>query len=193
MPGSTPTCRVTDATPEVGNTVVSDSEKAVTGIRSSLARTVERLGAANVPDEALAEFVVRKRVLGMARAPVMLPLGRVWPLGVLLLARDGRLFATGKVTRAVPEGYPGYQSPGVEVRRGYRAAAHNGRFVEGDTVNFDTTEIDPGALDADSTPLYLDGPAARVRWNPTHPAQSRALEAYLADRAGLLIEPPGEN
>jgi hypothetical protein len=193
MPGSIPTCRVTDATPGLAITVVSESENPATGIRSSLERTVLRLDAAGVPDEALAEFVVRKRLLGVARAPQMRPLGRVWPLGVLLLARDGRLFATGKVTRAVPEGYPGYQSPGVEVRRGYRAAAHNGRFVEGDTVNFDTVEIVPEELDGASTPLLLDGSAPRVRWNPTHPGQSRALDVYLADRAGLLIEPPGEN
>ena len=193
MPGSTPTCRVTDATPGPAITLVSEFENPATGIRSSLERTVLRLDEAGVADEALAEFVVRKRVLGMARAPVMVPLGRVWPLGVLLLARDGRLFATGKVTRAVPEGYPGYQSPGVEVRRGYRAAAHNGKFAEGDTVNFDTVEIVPEDLDEHSTPLFLDGAAARVRWNPTHPAQSRALDVYLADRAGLLIEPPGEN
>jgi len=172
---------------------VTDFEEAAAGIRSSLERTVLLLDAAGVADEALAEFVLRKRMLGVARAPVMQPLGRVWPLGVLLLARDGRVFATGKVTRAVPEGYPGYQSPGVEVRRGYRAAAHNGRFVEGDTVNFDTAEIDLLALDGSSGPLFLDAGLPRVRWNPTHPAQSRALDVYLADRASLLIDPPGEN
>jgi len=172
---------------------VSESEDPATGIRSMLERTVASLDGAGVADEALADFVVRKRLLGMARAPLMVPRGRVWPLGVLLLARDGRLFATGKVTRAVPEGYPGYQSPGVEVRRGYRAAAHNGRFVEGDTVNFDTAEIVLDDLDGSTGPLFVDGGAPRVRWNPTHPAQSRSLEVYLADRASLLIDPPGEN
>jgi len=172
---------------------VSESEDPATGIRSMLERTVAGLHDAGVADEALADFVVRKRLLGVARAPLMVPRGRVWPLGVLLLARDGRLFATGKVTRAVPEGYPGYQSPGVEVRRGYRAAAHNGRFVEGDTVNFDTAEIVLDDLDGSTGPLFVDDGAPRVRWNPTHPAQSRSLEVYLADRASLLIDPPGEN
>jgi len=193
MPGSTPTCRVTDARPRPAVTIVSDSENAATRIRSSLERAIRALEDAGVADEALADFVVRKRLLGIARAPVMVPRGRVWPLGVLLLSRDGGLHATGKVTRAVPEGYPGYQSPGVEVRRGYRAAAHNGRFVEGDTVNFDTVSIVPEDLGADSSPLFLEGSEARVRWNPTHPGQSRALDVYLADRVGLLIEPPGDN
>jgi len=172
-------------------TDVSDSENAATRIRSSLERAIRALEAADVADEALADFVVRKRLLGVARAPIMVPRGRVWPLGVLLLARDGGLHATGKVTRAVPEGYPGYQSPGVEVRRGYRAAAHNGKFVEGDTVNFDTVAID--LLDLGDGPLFVDGGEARVRWNPTHPAQFRPLDAYLDDRVGLLIEPPGDN
>ena len=160
-------------------------------IRESLARAVQRLESAGVADEALANFVRRKRVLGVERSPVMQPAGRVWPLGVLLLGRDGGLHATGKITRAVPAGYPGYQSPGVELRRGYRAAAHAGRFVEGDTVNFDTEPIDVEALSDSSSPLYLDGGRARVRWNPTHPAQSVALDSYLADRVGLLVDPPG--
>jgi len=168
------------------------SDDAVVGaIRELLARAVERLDAAGVPDEALATFTTPKRVLFVQRKPVMLPVGRVWPLGVLLLGRDGSLHATGKITRAVPAGYPGYQSPGVEVRRGYRAAAHAGRFAEGDTVNFDTEPIEMEALSDTSSPLYLDGGRARVRWNPTHPAQSVALDSYLADRVGLLVDPPG--
>lgn len=163
----------------------------VGGIAALLERAVLRLEAAGVPDEALATFTTPRRVLFVARKPVMLPVGRVWPLGVLLLGRDGSLHATGKITRAVPAGYPGYQSPGVEVRRGYRAAAHAGRFAEGDTVNFDTERIDLRALTETSTPLFVDGGRPRVRWNPTHPAQSVALDSYLADRVGLLVEPPG--
>jgi hypothetical protein len=160
----------------------------IAGIRESLARAVQRLEEAGVADEALATFTTPKRVLFVQRAPVMLPVGRVWPLGVLLLGRDGSLHATGKITRAVPPGYPGYQSPGIEVRRGYRAAAHAGRFAEGDTVNFDTTEIAIDAVDAASSPLFVDGGMARVRWNSTNPTQSRPLDAYLADRVGLLVD-----
>ena len=158
-------------------------------IRASLAGAVERLENAGVADEALADFVRRRRLLGIERAPLMQPVARVWPLGVLLLGRDGSLHATGKITRAVPAGYPGYQSPGLEVRRGYRAAAHAGKFVEGDTVNFDTARIVLDELDADSAPLFVDGDGrARVRWNPANPGQSRDLDAYLADRVGLLVE-----
>ena len=169
---------------------VSD-DAVIEGIRVLLARAVQRLDAAGVPDEALATYTTPRRVLFVARKPVMLPVGRVWPLGVLLLGRDGSLHATGKITRAVPAGYPGYPSPGVEVRRGYRAAAHAGRFVEGDTVNFDAVPIELGALSESSTPLFLDGGRPRVRWNPTHPAQAVALDSYLADRVALLVEPPG--
>ena len=170
---------------------VSDEDAVTDDVRALVARAVSRLDEAGVPDEALARFTTPKRVLFVPRKPVMLPVGRVWPLGVLLLGRDGSLHATGKITRAVPAGYPGYQSPGVEVRRGYRAAAHAGRFAEGDTVNFDTVPIDPAALSESTTPLFVDGGRPRVRWNPTHPAQSVALDSYLADRVGLLLDPPG--
>jgi hypothetical protein len=170
---------------------VTDGDGVVADIRESLAHAVRRLEDAGVADEALATFTTPKRILFVQRAPVMLPVGRVWPLGVLLLGRDGSLHATGTVTRAVPPGYPGYQSPGVEVRRGYRAAAHAGRFEAGDTVNFDTAEIAIDAVDDASSPLFVDAGVARVRWNPTHPSQSRPLDAYLADRVGLLVEPPG--
>jgi hypothetical protein len=170
---------------------MTDQPAVAARIRSSLGRAVGQLEAAGVADEALAVFTIPKRILFVQRAPVMLPLGRVWPLGVLLLGRDGSLHATGTITRAVPPGYPGYQSPGVEVRRGYRAAAHAGRFVEGDTVNFDTTEILIDEVDDASTPLFVDGDGARVRWNRTNPSLSRPLDAYLADRVGLLVDPPG--
>jgi hypothetical protein len=170
---------------------MTDQPAVAARIRSSLERAVGQLETAGVADEALAVFTIPKRILFVQRAPVMLPLGRVWPLGVLLLGRDGSLHATGTITRAVPPGYPGYQSPGVEVRRGYRAAAHAGRFVEGDTVNFDTTEILIDEVDDASTPLFVDGDVARVRWNRTNPSLSRPLDAYLADRVGLLVDPPG--
>jgi hypothetical protein len=162
----------------------------VESARASIARAVAALDAAGVADEALADLVQPRKVLFVARQPVMVPRGRVWPLGVLLLDRDGGLYATGTITRAVPAGYPGYQSPGLEVRRGYRAAAHAGKFVEGDTVNFDTAAIDLERLDATSAPLLIDDGRVLVRWNATFPGQTRPLDAYLADRVGLLVDPP---
>jgi hypothetical protein len=170
---------------------VTDHADAIAAIRASLARAVQTLDDAGVPDEALATFSTPKRVLFIRRSPVMTPVGRVWPLGVLLLGRDGALHAVGKITRAVPAGYPGYQSPGLEVRRGYRAAAHAGRFAEGDTVNFDTEPIDLDGLDATSAPLLLGDDGPRVRWNVAQPSLSRPLASYLADRVGLLVDPPG--
>ena len=164
---------------------------AVDDARELIARAVATLEAAGVPDEALADYVTPKRLLFVNRAPVMVPRGRVWPLGVLLLDRDGGLHATGTITRAVPAGYPGYQSPGVEVRRGYRAAAFKADFAEGDTVNFDTTVIDLDLLDASSAPLLVDGGRVLVRWNATFPSQTRGLDVYLADRVSLLVDPPG--
>jgi hypothetical protein len=167
------------------------AETPIDAARESIARAVATLDAAGVPDEALADYVTPRRVLFVTRAPVLVPRGRVWPLGVLLLGRDGGLHATGTITRAVPAGYPGYQSPGVEVRRGYRAAAFKGDFAEGDTVNFDTTAIDLDRLDAASAPLLVDDGRVLVRWNATFPTQTRGLDVYLDDRVSLLVDPPG--
>ena len=41
------------------------------------------------------------RILGLTRPAVIMPAGRAWRLGVLLIDRDGRLYATGEVTRAI--------------------------------------------------------------------------------------------
>ena len=46
------------------------------------------------PREALGEFVTSRRLLGLGRAPRIVPVGEAWHLGVLLLTDDGVL-ATG--------------------------------------------------------------------------------------------------
>ncbi|MFB2583509.1 hypothetical protein [Herbiconiux liukaitaii] len=168
-------------------------------VREVLLQTVELLRESGARSEALAEFVQRKAILGIARSPVMVPKGRVWRLGVLLLDEDGGLHTVGTVTRAVDPGRVTNQSERAEIRRDHRRAAFHAKFAEGDTVNFDTT---PVPLDAAS--IMGSGPGAGermlalgddgtvlVRWNLQAGSTGYApLESYLRERAELLTAPP---
>jgi hypothetical protein len=162
-------------------------------LHALLAEVVGRLEESGARTEARASFESRRSILGIRRGPVMVPLGRVWRLGVLLLDADGRLFETGSVTRAIEPGRVTNQSPRAEERRDYRRAAFNGRFDEGDTVNYDTTPIDlsADALRASAGTVQLRGDTVMVRWN-TLPGDAALtpLGPYLRERAELLTAPP---
>ncbi|MET0976423.1 MAG: hypothetical protein ABWX82_12200 [Leifsonia sp.] len=165
----------------------------VAGIRAVLTDAAGRLAAAGARDEALAEFVPARRVLLVTRRAVMVPLGRVWRLGVLLLDRAGNPYQEGLTTRAVAPGRTQYQSESAEVRRAYRDAAFRGRFPEGETVNFDASpiELDAPGLRSSRGVLFVRGDDAVVRWSATVGDDAAIpLDAYLADRVDLLIHPP---
>lgn len=170
----------------------AEDERSVAEIRTLLDRAVERLSAAGARDEALAEWIDEHRVMLIMRPPVLRSLGRVWRLGVFLLGVDGTLYETGLTTRALEPGRPAYQSQSAEQRRAYRAAASRGRFVRGETVNFDAVPIalDAGALSGSSGRLFLDDARALVRWSSTG-ADAVDFASYLADRVELLADPPG--
>ena len=168
-------------------------DRAVAAIRESLERARARLVDAAARDEALAQFVPSRRVMLITREATMVPVARVWRLGVLLLGTAEGLWATGSITRVLEPGRPAYQSESAERRRGYRAAAVRGHFPKGETVNFDARpiELEAAALATSRGPLVLDGDRALVRWNAVvDPASSLPLDEYLDDRVGLLVHPP---
>ncbi|WIB76681.1 hypothetical protein DEJ28_13610 [Curtobacterium sp. MCPF17_002] len=162
--------------------------------RSLLDDAARTLRAANVADEALGEYVEPKAVLGIRREPTIRSLGRVWRVGALLIGATvetgGQVWATGRITRVTEAGRSQFVSVSAEVRRAYRAAAAKGHFEPGDTVNHGATPIplDESLVGADGA-LFVEGDIPLVRWSP---AASTAvpLEAYLADRVGLLVDPP---
>ena len=165
----------------------------IAAVRESLERARARLREANARDEALAEFVPARRVMLITREPTMVPVARVWRLGVLLLGTTDGLWATGSITRSLEPGRPAFQSESAEQRRGYRAAAFRGRFPKGETVNFDARpiELDAAALAASAGPLVLDAGRALVLWNAALGRESALpLDEYLDDRVGLLVHPP---
>jgi len=193
-PGREP-ARDTGSDPGVGrNADLSVDEQLAAGIRHALDRAVESLTAAGARDEALATYVAPHKVLFFTKDAALATAGRVWRLGVFLLGRDGTLYATGTTTRAVEPGRAGYQSESAEERRAYRAAALRGRFAKGETVNFDAPVIatDAQSLGESAGPLFLRDGRALVRWNIAV-ADELAIDfdAYLAERVGLLVDPPG--
>ncbi|GAA3336663.1 hypothetical protein GCM10017714_34900 [Curtobacterium pusillum] len=162
--------------------------------RSLLDDAARTLRTAGVPDEALGEYVEPKAVLGIRREPTMRSLGRVWRVGALLvgssLETGGRVWATGLITRVTEPGRSQFVSVSAEVRRAYRAAAQKGHFEPGDTVNHGATPIPlDGTLVGSDGVLFVEDDAPLVRWSPAAGA-AVPLEAYLADRVGLLVDPP---
>lgn len=168
-------------------------------VRALLARAADRLAAGGARDEALAEYVAARKVLGFTRPPVLRPVTRGWRLGALLLGRDRTLYATGVIIRAGEAGVRNYQSQSAEDRRDLRAAALRGKFAPGETVNHGWAVLDTDALtrpttttitSADVVFLASDG-TVRVRWNAAlGDGASRELGAYLDERVGLLVDPP---
>lgn len=152
-----------------------------------LAATVaelERIGAA---DEALGELREGRGVGRLRGQPKLVPVGRAWRLGVVLLDRAGRLYATGEITRAIePQVAVTNRSAAAELKREYRRAAVRGPFPTGETINheFAALDLSPDALRESSGLLSLTGDGAvLVRL----PSGSRIpLENYLADRVALF-------
>ncbi|WP_022892752.1 hypothetical protein [Agromyces subbeticus] len=162
----------------------------LTGPVGSAVAELERHGAR---DETLADYVAERRTLGIPRAARMVPLGRVWRLGVLLLTADGRLFATGRAVRAERPARRSTPAAAIAEQRALRAAAVKGGIAEGETVNFGAAPIDPAELarTGASGPLVLVGDAVVVRWNPAQPDALTPLDRYLGERVELLAHPTG--
>jgi len=151
-----------------------------------LRSTAERLRTTGARDEALGEYRKRRGLMGLGGGVALVPAGRAWRLGVLLLTPDARLFAVGSTTRAVPPRHPNNQSLSGEERRAHRAAAYEGKFPEGEVVNFDFTPlaVDAAALHRGDGPLGVAHGVVVVEWAR---GQRRVpLAGYLTERAGLL-------
>lgn len=172
-------------------------EELATGSHHSVAAaavllpTILTLRAAQARTEVLAEYVPPRRKLGIPRPATMRVLGRVWRLGVLLLAEDGTLYAVGETLRVMDPGTRSTPSRTAEVRKALREAARRARIAEGETVNHGAFRIDLDAVDADTAPLALRDGLVHVRWNPVGaPGALVPLASYLSERIDLLVHPP---
>lgn len=137
------------------------------------------LAARGARDEAVGVWRER-RVLGVPRPPVIEPAGRAWRLGSLLLDAEGRLYAVGRVTRAIePRDFNSDKTVAGEERREEQRAAARGTFTRGETVNFDIRALDPSA--PESPLAVVDGELMVIDGSVRMP-----LLRYLTDRADLL-------
>ncbi len=161
-------------------------------LRELLARTVAVLDERGAHDEALGVPKPTRKLFGLASAEVLLPAGRAWRLGALLLDREGHLYATGKVTRAIEPGRAAVnRSAAGERRRAERMAASRGPFPRGEVINhaFTPIALDLDALRAGSGPLSIRDGVVMVRFDPNSGDLGVApLESYLADRLAALLD-----
>jgi len=170
----------------------ADDERAIGEVRAALGEAVDALTRASAADEALARYEPPTRRMLVTRKSRMVPLGRVWRLGVVLLDADGRLYATGSTTRAVDPKWPQHVAVSAEERRDRRGAAFRGPFAPGETVDFDAEpiELTPAGLTAGSSPVFLDGGRVLVRWAPGDPGLTRGFVGYLREHVALAVDPP---
>lgn len=167
-------------------------EPAIARIAALAGEAVAALRASAARSEVLADLEPERRVLGITRAARMVPRGRVWRLGVLLLDDAGGVFAAGRVVRAERPARRSVPANAVAEQRALRAAAVKSGIPEGETVNFDASPIDVAELEraGASGPLVLRDGEVLVRWSPAQPDALTALDRYLADRVELLASPP---
>ena len=148
-----------------------------------LAATIAELQRLGAHDEALGTLRLGRGIGPLRTAPMLIPAGRAWRLGVLLLDVTGGLYATGEVTRAIePLVAVTNRSAEAERKRELRRMAARGPFAHGETINLDYRAL---SLEAPSDPLSLSGSELLVRL----PSGSRVpLEQYLADRVAIIAE-----
>jgi hypothetical protein len=154
-----------------------------------LARAVAGLESAGVHDEALAAWKHSRGVFGIGASDSLVPAGRAWRLGVLLLDRGGFLYSTGQVTRAVQPGRAAVnRSAAGEERRAIRAIAARGDFTRGEVINhgWEPIALDDASLAAGSGPLSIQDGVVMVRFDPGDLGVA-PLERYLADRVSILL------
>jgi hypothetical protein len=159
-------------------------------LRDLLARTVATLESAGVHDEALAAWKHSRGVFGIGASDSLVPEGRAWRLGVLLLDRGGFLYSTGEVTRAMQPGRAAVnRSAAGEERRAIRAIAARGDFARGEVINhgWQPIALDAASLEAGSGPLSVRDGVVVVRFDEGELSVA-PLERYLADRVGILQE-----
>lgn len=157
----------------------------------ALASAVAALTAAGARTETLAEFRPSRRTLLIPRRARFMTIGQVWRLGVLLLAADGALFATGSVTRARDPKHPNYTSLSGEERRELREAAQRAGFGIHDAVNFDAAPLRFDATLGRVGPLVMRDGELTVSWNGSRtPDSLRPFAGYLRERVELAVRPP---
>ena len=145
----------------------------MTDLDAILQRAVARLET--VQDDALGNVKTSRFT-----APKIVPVGRAWRLGSVLLDRDGQLYRAGRTTRAVePKQFLANKSNEAAQRREEQLAAVRGKVPAGDTVHFDYEPLAPELVDG----VWM------IAWSATVPSLV-PLEGFLDERIRLLTSDP---
>lgn len=149
---------------------------------------VRRLREAGVEADVLAQRAcVRTRWL-VTKRERLVETAKVWPLGVLLLTKEGNAFYGGETVRAVPPLHPGHVSVERERRRALTRLAFESGFPRGTTIHVDASPVSlPSTTDA-AGPISSDGGSFLVRWNPRDRTSMRPLEAYVREQVELILD-----
>lgn len=128
----------------------------------------------------LGQAVQARGILGIRKAPRIVPVSSAWRVGILLIS-DEALFAVGTVVRAREQAIRGFTAQSQRARSELAAAARRGGFEEGESVFLDWRTIDLASVDAggSSGPIETYDGVAHVRWSAT--GEHRPLEEYLAE------------
>ncbi|MEV7873675.1 glutaminase [Microbacterium sp. NPDC089188] len=141
----------------------------------------------DAPRERIGELQEGRRLLGIRRAPRIVPRGTAWHLGVLLMT-DDEVLATGDIVRARAEVRRGFAAESQRRRAELAAAAARGGVPEGETVHIGWHPVDPSRLEAASRPLAVREGETLVRWSVA--GGWMPLARYLDERVELLRHPP---
>jgi hypothetical protein len=156
-----------------------------TDLHALLQRARHRLRP--LPREALGELQVRPRILGIPRAPRIVPVAEAWHVGILLLTDDD-VRVTGRVVRARAEVRRGYTAESQRARADLAAAARRGGFAEGQSVHIDWLTLDLRELTERTSPLAVQAGVPMIRWSAA--GGYTPLAGYLDERISLLQHPP---
>lgn len=160
-------------------------------VQDFLIRTSKKLSDAGIDTVTIAKFVPASKRFLFTKKARFETITKAWPLGVLLLSTDNRLFATGETTRAVAPGYPGHTSTERERRREYNKVAFNSGFEVGEVIYFecDPLELTSGEHSEVKHPLVLDVDTLKVLWNRSATASTAIkFENYVNEQVGLAVE-----
>ena len=158
-------------------------------LHTLLETTVARLEAAGIRDESLGVWKRSRGVLGLGASDSLVPAGRAWRLGVLLIGRDGALYSTGEVTRALQPGRAAVnRSATGEERRVIRAIAARGNFPRGETINhgWQPIAVDEASLLAGTGPLRVRDGMIVIRFDAGE-LGTAPIDRYLEDRVSILL------
>jgi len=148
------------------------------------------------PDELVAAAVVRLRDAGVPTETRVATLrgafgrvklravGEVWRLGAVCVARDGAVFATGDVLVVSEPSHPNFRSQLAVERNELRRQLRRAGIPVGATVVIDPRSLD---LAVPHPPLVATAEGIGVEW--TAGGGIIPLEAYLAERVDLLVNP----